>query len=95
MIASHNSGMINLNQEVFIMSEKITISLQPNILAALDNLVKEWNETRSGAVAKLIDMANKAKLEEELAQGYVEWSDINREDTKNALSAQSEVVLRD
>lgn len=76
------------------MSEKITISLQSNILAALDNLVKEWNETRSGAIAKLIVMVNKTKLEENLAQGYLEWSDINREDNKNTLSAQSEVVLR-
>ena len=95
MIEYHANGMIHLSQEVFIMTKKITISLQSNILEALDNLVKEWNETRSGAVAKLINMANKAKIEEELTRGYIEWSDINSEDSKNTLSAQSEVVLRD
>lgn len=77
------------------MSEKITISMLPSILLALDDLVKEWNTTRSGAVAELINRACQTKLEEQLARGYMEWSDINQKDIEDVLSAQSEVVLRD
>lgn len=95
MIDIMPSGMILLNQEVSVMTSKITVSLPFPLLAVLDRLAKQWATTRSGAVAELLRRAEQEEMAKELAEGYSAWAEINRKDAEAFLPAQAEVILRE
>lgn len=92
MIDIMPSGMITLNQEVFSMSNKITVSLSSPLIAVLDQLACQWTTTRSGAVAELIRRIKREEMEKEMAEGYTAWAEVNLKDAKVSLSAQAEVI---
>jgi CopG family transcriptional regulator/antitoxin EndoAI len=95
MIDIMPSGMITLNQEVFSMSNKITVSLSSPLIAILDQLACQWATTRSGAVAELLRRIKREEMEKEMAEGYTAWAEVNRKDAEMFLSVQAEVVLHE
>ncbi len=92
MIASHTPGMVLSSQEAIMMS-KVTISLPENILKTLDSFAAAWNTSRSGAVSELISRIEKSNLENEMALGYMELADLNKNEAQLNFHAQTEVVL--
>lgn len=76
-------------------SIKMTISLPERLAAVLDRLVREQRTTRSGAIARLLEQAERERLEAEMAEGYRMMAQENAEDARLFLGAQSEVALRD
>jgi len=95
MIDIMSVGMIALNQEVSLMSSKITISLSPLLINVLDQLACQWATTRSGAVAELLRRIKQEETVKEMAEGYTVLSKVNRKEVEVSLSAQSEVVLHE
>jgi len=94
MIAGHTPGMILLSQEAIIMS-KVTISLPENLLKTLDGFAANWETSRSGAVAELISRTEKSNLENEMALGYMELANLNKNESQLHFQTQAEVVLND
>jgi len=94
MIESHTCGMVPLPQEAIVMS-KVTISISEKLLQVLDDYALDWNTTRSGAVAEMIRRIEKEKLEAELALGYAELAELNKEEANLAFTAQVEAIVND
>lgn len=92
MIDSHTPGMIDISQGVLSVTQKLTISIPDNLVAVLDDLTASWKTTRSGVFARLLQDAEKKRLEEEMAEGYKAMSET---DIEIYLPAQAEVVLND
>jgi metal-responsive CopG/Arc/MetJ family transcriptional regulator len=92
MIDSMTYGMINISQGVLSMTQKITISIQDDLINVLDSLTAAWDTTRSGVFARLLHEVEKDRLKEEMTEGYKTMSETNIE---IYLPAQAEVVLRD
>lgn len=44
------------------MKSKVTVSLHPSLLAYLDRLARKWKTTRSGALAELLQQAEKEEI---------------------------------
>lgn len=57
---------------------KLTVSLPLSLLAVPDILARQWNTTRSGAVAELLRQTG----QQELAEGYVAWAEKNKRDSE-------------
>ncbi|MDD2510722.1 MAG: hypothetical protein PHP26_08835 [Syntrophomonas sp.] len=94
MIVIHTPGMISSSQEAMAMS-KVTISLSEKLLQTLDNFAANWNTSRSGAVAELISRTEKTSLEAEMALGYQELADLNKNEARSNFQVQAEVILND
>lgn len=94
MIDNHTSGMIRLVREAITMP-RITVSLPEEQLLYLNQLAKQWDTTRSGAVLKILEKHQKKIQEQLMVEGYKEMSLLNQEEANLAFPAQAEVVLRD
>jgi metal-responsive CopG/Arc/MetJ family transcriptional regulator len=70
--------MIESPQGGVNMTVRLTLSLSSEILNILDNLAKELETTRSGAVTELIYRYN-------LAKGYAEWAETNKKEAEFIL----------
>ena len=57
---------------------EIAINLPLELLSVLDNLAKELDTTRSGAVAELL-------RRHQLATGYLEWAETNLKEAELLL----------
>ena len=55
--AASGSGEMEVN-----MKSKVTVSLHPSLLAYLDRLARKWKTTRSGALAELLQQAEKEEI---------------------------------
>ncbi|OPX89457.1 MAG: hypothetical protein A4E53_01534 [Pelotomaculum sp. PtaB.Bin104] len=74
------------------MTQKITISIPEELMTVLDNLTSTWETTRSGVFARLLQEAEKRRLEEEMEEGYKAMAG---DEVEIYLPAQAEVVLLD
>lgn len=74
---------------------KFTVSIPARLVKVLDRLVQEQGTTRSEVIARLLEKAERERLEAEMAEGYRAMAEANEEDSGPFLAAQSEVVLRD
>lgn len=77
------------------MNARITISLPGSLLVTLDRLTRQWNTSRSGALAELLRRAEREELERELQEGYVALAEANRCEAEVYFAAQAEVILDD
>jgi len=91
MIDSITPGMINISQGVSPMAQKFTISIPDELVNTLDKLTVAWGTTRSGVFARLLQEAERKRLEKEMEEGY---KAMTGDDVELYLPAQAEVVLR-
>ena len=72
------------------MTQKLTISIPDDLVNVLDDLTVAWETTRSGVFARLLQEANKRRVDIEIELGYKAMAG---NDVELYLPAQAEVVF--
>lgn len=73
---------------------KITISLPKDLLGVADRLAKHQATTRSGLIARLLEEAERERIEVLMEEGYKEMAEENRKFAEEVFPIASETILK-
>ncbi len=73
---------------------KITISLPKDLVDVADKLAKDQATTRSGLIARLLEEAERERIEALMEEGYKEMAEENRKFAEEAFPTASETILK-
>ncbi len=72
---------------------RVTITLPERIVAELEGFAREWQTSRSDAVARVIENYRRLCEEAEMIEGYRSMAGETAGQVEETLAAQREVVL--
>jgi metal-responsive CopG/Arc/MetJ family transcriptional regulator len=71
---------------------KLTLSLDEDLVATLDNASRQSKKSRSRLVQEAIRLWKRKELQESLAQGYSAMADEDRQTAEQHLAAFKEIL---
>ncbi len=82
------AGILSVDNEAEEDNCDVTLSIPEDLLETLDKFARDWNTSRSGAIAQMILRTEKANLEAEMALGYKEMAELNKNEAQYYFQSQ-------